>query len=344
MAGTQREGLPANQVEISLGTDADNLAQLFSHSEATANGLKLTDIIGHAFNQTLLRDNFYGSWADVWTPDPEKGVNDYGVKLTSPTDDISAYTRLIHDFLAAGRVGLRIWNDLPTPPPHGLDFLIGFGLAMANAKAIQLLHSPPSSALQYRDYLYSPTNRRVESLLLLSGMPGAEVQLAETIVDLVPIAADGGSAGAEKVDKYNESFVEYDKAMLAARIRPGVPVIGYGSPVRTWVKDNFNMPEPGINELVHLPLFPGQDPVPVLFANHPDVYLYDVDESDPVRADEVLTQDLITYGYQATTAQDWSLDKAKVLADQTAYWKSPKGQARMKEIAALQREEFGFGH
>ena len=333
------------QVAISLGSDEDELEQLFSYdSDESDSGLQLTDVIGHWFNQTLIRANFYGAWAEAWYPSPKSGVTDFGIKLTSPTDDVSAYGGIIPKFLAAGRAGLELWNSIENPP-EGLFFQLPLGLSMANTRAIQLLHYPPITVRQYMNYLYSPTNRRCESLLCFHHYPGPDLRLVETITDLVPIAADGGNAGAKQVDSYNATFVVYDRKMLAARLRdPSMPVVAYGSPVRNWIETNFDFKHVEVNQLVRLPLVDGGPPVAVLSTNHPTEYLYYTDGSDPKAAETLLTQDLVATGWQAETSLDWTKNKDDVLADQKTYWDSAEGQARVKVIRQSQDAEFGYAH
>ena len=158
-------------------------------------GASLGDVIGHVFNQTLQRDLFYGAWADVWDDDGQ-----YGVKITSPQDDVSAYGDVIPPFLAAAKKGLAKYKELKITDPD-LSFLPPMGLSMVRRKSVQLLHYPPTEAMTYSDYLYSPTNRRWESLLGYNGCDGSQYSLLETIVDAVPIAAPGGDAS--KITPHN---------------------------------------------------------------------------------------------------------------------------------------------
>jgi hypothetical protein len=113
------------------------------------------------FNQTLERDLLWGSWADAYV---RKG-GEYRLKLSSPKHDVSAYAKVVPAYLAAGRLALKAFNATVTNG-NGLQFQLPFGLAMVNVRSVQLFHFPPSETSSYSDYLYSPTNRRWEALLL----------------------------------------------------------------------------------------------------------------------------------------------------------------------------------
>lgn len=371
--------MPDNRVvEITLGTQEDEamLTELFSLTkEQVEGGLDVTDVFGHAFNQTLQRDGFYGAWCDTWAPSKKWGKEHYGIKLTSPTDDLSAYERLIPRWLEAGKKGLELWQKHEQAiqanaakqgtdgEPVEVKFLLPFGLAMANTRSVQLLHYPPTVTLDYMDYLYSATNRRWESLLILNGYPGAQHALCETITDLIPIAAPGGESGQKVIGDFTSDFVDYDKAMLAARIwDQRMPVVAYGGPVRDWISTTFGLPMKTVssgqqsaiqvNEIVELPIFEQQGKVQVLCANHPSEYLY-LTKSPPESGTErekyleqrksVMTQDLISAGWQTRTSQDWDLDKHAALAKATHYWTEGDGVERLEGIIASQDTEFGYG-
>ena len=234
---------------------------------------------------------------------------------------------------------------------------------MANTKSVQLLHYPPTVTLDYMDYLYSATNRRWESLLILNDYPGAEHALCETITDLIPIAAPGGDSGQKVISKFTTDFVPYDQAMLAARIwDERMPVVAYGGPVRDWISQTYGLPmkkdEKGqscsaieVNEIVELPIIEGKDKVKVLCANHPSEYLY-LTKTAPKSGREreeflanrrkVMTQDLISAGWQARTSQDWDLPKDKALEESTRYWKEGEGAERLQDVIDSQDAEFGY--
>lgn len=306
-------------VDISLGY-APEIYQLFSYSNPV---VPLTDVISHAFNQTLERDMFWGSWADAYV---KKG-GEYRIKLTSPNHDLTRYTKLIPAYLAAGRLALKAFNSKVTNAT-GLQFLLPFGLAMANVRSVQLFHFPPSEISSYTDYLYSPTNRRWEALLIENGFDGRDRTLVERIIDLVPIAADGGAG--KQIDEYNSDYTDYVRAQLNTFLgghrTHTPPLVGMGAPVRDWFREEFGVKQTlKPLSLIEMEIVKGRK-TPILFANHPSQYLYDTDE--PVTGGEdTLTHDVRREegkkSAAATKSPATKASAAKTSATKTSSTKSP---------------------
>lgn len=353
-----------NTVDIRLGT-APEVYQLFSYANPS---LALTDVISHGFNQSLERDMCFGSWANAYIDDD----GEYRVKLTSPTHDMSGYVKKVRDYLAAGRVALQTFNA-KVQHSNGFQFLLPFGLAMANVRSVQLFHFPPNETFYYSDYLYSPTNRRWECLLAQNGFDGRDNGLVERIVDVVPIAAAGGAM--KEIEPYNLDFVAYGKRQLRTFLTGdgGVtqPVVAYGGPVRDWLWKAY---KPQIKaqsgdagsgnplrvlSLIELEIVKGAR-TPVLCANHPSMYLYDTDipvpeGKAPAPTDDngtskgdgdypepltVMRQDLVAAGWQAAMSKKWDADPKRTLSRMQKRWASDD------EVEAIMREqntEFGFG-
>lgn len=340
-------------VDISLGT-APELYQLFSYASAV---VPLTDVISHSFNQTLERDMIWGGWANAYI---KKG-GEYRLKLSSPAADLTRYTELIPRYLDAGRLALQTFNAKITNG-NGMQFLLPFGLAMANVRSVQLFHFPPSETSSYSDYLYSPTNQRWEALLIENKFDGRERTLLERIIDLVPIAAAGGAG--QSIDAYNDDFTAYVRRQLAVFLtshHPShtPPVVAMGGPVRQWLRATYKLKrrlEP--LSLLTLSLVPGRQ-THVLCANHPSQYLYDTNKSPgdahklvhDVRwqggKEEVTTsaspytvmrQDLIAAGWQAAMSRDWAADPARTLREVSAHWTDPM----VHKVIQSQNQEFGF--
>lgn len=299
---------------------------------------RLEDVITFVFSQTLQRDCFFGSWAQAY----RNGNGEYRLKITSPQDDVSAYGTLIPRYISAGQQALAsYYGNIPCSARKGWEFLLPFGLAMANVKSIQLLHFPPLETFTYKDYLYSPTNRRWECLLAQNGFDGAHNTGVERIVDVAPIAAPGG-AGSELSD-YNEAFIPYAKAQLRNFLRPleqtcnrlTQPMVAYGEPVHHWLEQAFGLQQtPATLDIIRIPVLDGNDgqPAPttwVLCANHPSEYLYDTDLplSDAFKPNgeypppiSVMCQDLVAAGWQAHMANHPDDDPHRVLADLEERW------------------------
>lgn len=327
-------------VEIPLGTEWE-LTQLFSFIQS--DGVKFTDYLAHTFNQSLQRDLFYGSWADVYDDD-----GTLGVKITSPNQDVSGYERVVPAWLDAGRTALAVYSaDSEALDAAGMRFLLPFGLSMASSRSVQLLHYPPTETFTYLDYLYSPTNRRWECLLANNGFDGARNTVLERIVDVVPIAADGGDSSG--IEPYNQSFIPYALEMLEAvltPVRPGLatqPVVAYGGPVRDWLEAAFPKlieEELGVLSLLRLPLGSHGSHTPVLCANHPSRFLYFEDNSPETNL-EIMQQDLVAASWQIQMAADWNADPEVALEKAQARW--PAGSEQVARIARQQEVEFGWG-
>jgi hypothetical protein len=320
-----------NSIDISLEGTEEQLSRLFSYTDDRKNsGLTtLATYIGHFFNKTLLRDGFYGAWAQVWW-DQEKGT--YNLKLSSPHHDLSLYQQLIPAFLDAGKTGVEIFQEIQpniqeviSATKKEMRFLLPYGLAMANAKSIQLLHFPPLETFVYLDYLFSPSNRRWENLLGYNNYKDVNFPELESIVDCVPLAAPG--ADNVGIDPFNYTFTPYVKKMLRARLIPDgnstQPVVACGGPVHEWLQNAFPDQIQGDLQtlsLVELRLFDNDVKTPVLCANHPSLYLYYTRQEYSEKKKEILVQDLIATGWQATMAFGTEKSAQEVLNAQKDYW------------------------
>ena len=325
-----------NQVEFDLGTAA-NLRTIFSFCPLVASQkipAVLKDAIEHSVNQTLLRDLNFGAWANVFVPNQYKWNDDdvYRIKITSPNADqsVGPYQVTLPKFLQAISLGQATYvaqqpaltaqiakliaegNEqrqasanksgrpfVPlTPEDFKNSFLPPFGLSMVNTDSIQLLHYPPIETVTYMDYLYSPTNRRWENLLAYNQYVGWKNTLVETIVDIAPIAADGGASGGDLIEPVLEAFQPYAMQMLQALLRTSPsgkttqPIVAYGGPVGQWLMRNFNEElreqgvnmdhdkdgnpsQPSVGQAFTLHLFGNAGPAtPVLTANHPIMFNY----------------------------------------------------------------------
>ena len=349
--------MTTNSVDIHLGS-APEVYQLFSYANPA---LALTDVISHGFNQSLERDMFFGSWADAYIHDN----GEYRVKLTSPTHDLTPYVQRVADYLAAGRLAMDAFNT-KVLRSNGFQFLLPFGLAMANVRSVQLFHFPPNETFYYLDYLYSPTNRRWECLLAQNGFDGRNNSVVERIIDVVPIAAAGGAM--KQIEPYNLAFMPYGQAQLrtflAAAGAVTQPVVGYGGPVRDWLwtayKDQI---EAQLGEtcadnplrvlsVIELEIVHGAK-TPVLCANHPSMYLYDTNDpvataATPAKASSgddypdaltVMRQDLIAAGWQAIMSASYDADPNATLTAMKTRWSSDD---EVKQIMREQNTEFGY--
>jgi hypothetical protein len=206
------------------------------------------------------------------------------------------------------------------------------------------------------DYLYSPTNRRWENLLGYNAYPAPQNTLVETIVDLIPIAAAGGSAGSRALEPVQDAFVPYVKEMLDVYLRPSPsgkatqPIVAYGAPVRDFLQANFDQPELAVGSVISLQFMTSGPATPALCANHPSDFLSAAGRHEtpgPTNADQkyvqqdpkaVLLQDLKSAGWQTAMSQNPDADPKQTFQDAADYWdQNPDLVAR---IFAEQMAEF----
>jgi hypothetical protein len=335
-------------IEIKLGP-YNQMANLFALDSTST--VDLRDLIAHGINQTMQRDGLVGSWADVY-----KDANDtLGVKISAPFEKVQGYAKILPAFIAAGQIGYEAYQqNLSTIRAGKLFFYLPVGLPMLTTKSVQLLHYPPYEARTYCDYLYSPTNRRWESLLGYNGYDKAGVTALERICDAVPLAGPGSDATV--INEVEPAFYPYGKAMLGALLdQSGArtqPVVAYGSEAHDWLKSAFKgqiKGTPGLFSLYEIKVGTGKAVTPVLCANHPSEFLffdeqhYDKNKKPIPKAKwafDTMIADLIAARWQAQMAEKWDTDPFKVLAAAKKYWEAQADQ--VKQIVAAQEEEFGF--
>jgi len=337
-----------NSVDLTLSCTKDDLAEIFSFTaEKCIAGLtNLETFIGHAFNLTLQRDGFFGAWAKVWQKD-----GTYNLKLSSPHHDLSAYETKVPDFISAAQTALEIKRDKQSmidsvikSTGKEMRFILPFGTAMASTRSVQFLHFPPIETYDYTDYLFSPTNRRWENLLGYNGVHGTNFSVLESVVDCVPLGAPGGDA--DGINPFNDTFTDYVKVMLQARLRTykktTVPLVAHGSPVHDWLKKNYAVQIDGYFDtlkIAEIHFFDDDTKTPVLAANHPSEYLYYADKPYSQAKEKLLTQDLISAGWQARMSKHPNDCPFKVLDSLTAYWTA---NPRLTEIMNQEDQAYNF--
>lgn len=356
-----------NQVFIPFHEPKEVLASIFSYSQARYGDLtEMATYIAHYYDQTLRRDGFDGAWAQMLLNDE----GDYILKLCCEKSDLSAYEKKIPEFISAAKIGLKTFLEIEPALNNvgcAVEFLLPFGLSLIHSNSIQLLHYPPLESLVYHDYLYSPTNRRYENLLVSNDDSIDNINLMETIVDCVPLAAPGDDGYL--LQPYNNSFTDYGMAMLRTKLnshRHGERkqtqcVVAYGSAVASWLKldATFGPQLKGIGTsvltLLHLDILNNGSTTPVLIANHPSKYLYSTDSypyyvsanGDDMSPEEyiaykmlIMTQDLITAGWHAKMAQNPLEDAQYVLDTMRDYWNNH--QEKVAEIVHQQDLAYSY--
>ena len=321
-----------------------NLTPLFPFTPST---MKLADCIGLSLNQTLERDGFDGAWASVYTVKNPLPTDPVYVDIVSPDPnaDVTGYQALFTNWLAAVRAAVTIYTNISNKPAD-IAFLAPFGLAMLNTKSVQLLRYPPTETLGSMNYLYSPTNRRWETLLAYNGCTSPENKLLETITDLVPVAANGGTAGGTEITNIGNVFAPYDMQMLNVLLRAnnGVtqPVVAYGGEVMQFVGTQFPnaadispvtghpTTSPSPLSLYQLQVLASGPTTALLCANHPSKFMYE-------QTMDILTQDLVAAAWQVQMSRNPSADPAETLL---GAWNQWSNSPELSAILAAQTEEF----
>ncbi|MCA0154003.1 hypothetical protein [Winogradskyella vincentii] len=344
-----------SKIIIPLDFNKEDLATIFSYSEkryivkdGQGKDCQLTTLssyIAHYFDQTLLRDHHKGAWSQVLL----NNKGEYFLKMFCEHADLSPYEKLVPEMLKVAKIGVEIFKkevvgdqvDCP------VEFLLPFGLSMANTKSVQLLHYPPLESLVYLDYLYSPTNRRWENLLGFNAEHQNNFSELETIIDIVPLAAPGDDG--KDLETYTHTFTDYIKAMLRIKLSSAdnktQPLVAYGGPVRSWLCGNDAYGDQ-INEdlkvlsLLNLNILEDGSITPVLCANHPSQYLYMTDQGSSQTKIDVMTQDLIVAGWQLEMSNNPHLNAKRVLKEMIKYWNN--NLDKVKEIMDIQDKEYGY--
>jgi hypothetical protein len=324
-------------IQFKLGS-WDEMADVFAWDKSL--GIRLQDWIAHGLNQTMQRDGLLGGWADVY----ESPGDNLSVKMSAPFGAVKGYAKMVPAFINAARIGYQTYlANRKTIDQGKLFFWPPIGMTMLATKSVQLLHYPPYEARSFSDYLYSPTNRRWESLLGHNGYDITRVTPLERICDAVPLAGPGSDA--TYIQKVEPAFYNYGKAMLSALLRASgsrtQPVVAYGGPAHDWLKSVFHSQikrTPQLFSVYLLKIVPDRALTPVLCANHPSQFLFYEEYGPKWRFDTIL-QDLVAARWQAEMAEHPDADPVKVLHESQANWQSQR--ARVHEIVAEQIEVYG---
>jgi len=240
--------------------------------------------------------------------------------LVTITGEIPAtYQTIIEQFLQAGDLALAGAKKLHADEQWRANwrFYLPLGLAMQHHKSLQILHFPPDYVLNdVQDYLDTNTTKRWGALLTINGVPQAETDRFQTIIDIAPIAAPS-LAGKTLKNTYNY-FSAFTTSLIEHWTTPKsetsatIPVVVFGWPARNWFAKQYNIAldvlSTGIIELEN-----GRK-VAVIGANHPSYIWYagnvrDNPQGKPEtendayqRALKVMTEDLTVACWQSKMA------------------------------------------
>jgi hypothetical protein len=283
----------------------------------------LEQTVQHYLEQSLSRDGHDAAKVRI----TRRGDRIYASFSGVPAD----YDRPLRQLLDSGDLAFKGAERLNQDGKWQYDwyFFLPLGMALDNRKSVELLHFPPDYSLtQAQDYLRSSTTDRWAELLSVNGVAPAETPAYQTIVDIAPIAAPASAGSAlEGVYDYFSDYQQRMVAELTAGNGEGaLPMVAFGSPVRSWVKQRYgvSLEVLGLGQISPAP----NQSVAVLGANHPSYIWYAADPSnyggDQRKADQaglkVMGQDLAAACWQAGMGQQPSADAQATLSRCTQKW------------------------
>jgi phosphatidylserine/phosphatidylglycerophosphate/cardiolipin synthase-like enzyme len=328
----------SHEVRFDLGNETD-LKDLYSYPNSS-NGMTLEQTIEHYLTQRLERDGIALASAVV-----DKSGSVYETIIRGDSVDINGYATTIPDFLSAGMLAVQAVEDLEADNIWNNSewrFFLPLGLATENQRSVQLLHFPPDYSLTEQDYLNSSTSQRWETLLTLNAVSEEDASLFETILDIAPIAAPASEGSS--LDGTYTYFEPYVLDMLKVLTKSGdlgsdaLPIVAYGSPVRTWLSDHYNLTNFGVNSVAEIEIEPGVF-APVIGANHPS-YIWYATQTSRELAFDVMEQDLISACWQHAIGDDVTLDPTVQMASCVTQWQAnPLDVCIQMEIQAYSKSE-----
>ncbi len=350
---------PARGDFLNLGTIED-MNRLFSyplkHDELfeltqEGRGLKtsLSETIAWYVNSSLRRDGYNEAEAVVKAEDGHVAltITGHGMAAEAPQMYVQALAR----FLEIGKTGWECskMNAVEQNWHYNWRFFLPLGLAMVNHKSVQLLHFPPDSVLERdQDYLKASTTRRWAKLLIANGVPAAETDVYQNIVDIAPVSAPAAD-GVNLNVKFCATYTPYITMLLEAWVPMGNcarPMVGFGLPVRQWLQERLGIPESlGVLKLVTFGLQSGLS-VPVLTANHPSM-IFNLDDKlkDLIETPEddricplipTMQEDLIAAAWQVRMSADPLSSPEAILQECMATWRD---EVRTPDICRLIYEQ-----
>ena len=262
----------------------------------------LEQTVEHYLNQSVQRDGYPAAKVTV-----HRDNDKYYADISNVP---SEYHKPLNALLDTGELAYNGAQKLNSDGKWSYDWylFLPLGMALENRRSIELLHFPPDYSLtQAQDYLRSNTTDRWASLLTFNGIPAEQTPAYQTIVDIAPIAAPA-SAGSTLEGTYGY-FQDYQvrmvKEVTVASNGASLPMVAFGAPVRSWIKQQYGV-DLKVLGLGTISPNAGQK-VPVLGSNHPSAIWYTADPSnyggDMEKADaaglKMMGQDLSAACWQA---------------------------------------------
>lgn len=284
--------------EIDIG-DVTLVKRLFSYPNIGHESQTLQETVQHFLDDSIEREAL-GAYAVKFAVKKNRGM----ITFSGPNQTVvEALAQRYDSYFEIGEIGsveyLKLRNATQGWDPQW-QFLLPQGIAIENARVIEVMDFPPLTLIPKQDYLDSATTNQWWFLLGENGVTEKEKPLYSSILDIVLVAAPA-SHGKKLRDAgiYDGHFPKYTDAMVKLLstnrgTSANRPLLALGFPIREWIKQRWNV-DIGVNEIAVLEIEPGRFS-PVIGGNHPAYYLrskgtYGADHPT-VRA--ILRQDLIT--------------------------------------------------
>lgn len=311
---------------LDLG-DSQRVSRLFAYpnncSVICYRDWTLEQTVEHYLQQSLTRDGY---------PQASVRVKRDGKRVHAYFEGVPAeYAKPLRQLLDTGDLAYQGASQLNRDGKwqYNWYFFLPLGMALENRKSVELLHFPPDYSLtQAQDYLRSSTTDRWADLLSYNGIAPEQTPAYQTIVDIAPIAAPA-SAGSTLEGVYGY-FSDYQRRMVA-ELSAGsdgtsLPMVAFGSPVRSWIKQQYgvNLPVLGLGQVDAT----SERQVSVLGANHPSYIWYAADPANNNGSEDaanaagikVMGQDLSATCWQAGMSRQPTRDAQQLLSTCTQKW------------------------
>jgi hypothetical protein len=316
----------AADVTVKLGS-AERVTRLFAYPNncnvICYRDWTLEQTAEHYLGQSLQRDGYDKAKVTV-----HREQQDLYAKFTEVPE---GYGKPLEQLLKTGELayaGAKLLNK-DGKWQYNWSLFLPLGMALDNRKSVELLHFPPDYSLtQAQDYLESSTTNRWADLLTQNGIGAAQTPAFQTIIDIAPIAApaNAGSALEGVYSYFNAYQTQMVMQLTAGEGGQALPMVAFGSPVRSWVKQQYGV-SLDVLGLAQISPAAGQQ-VAVLGANHPSYIWYAADpenyDGDQQKADaagiKVMGQDLSAACWQASMGEQPSQDASPVLSACSEKW------------------------
>jgi hypothetical protein len=315
-------------VDLKLGS-TERVTRLFAYPNncnvICFRNWTLEQTVEHYLTQSVQRDGYSAAKVRVKTDNHQLYAEITGVP--------KGYDKPLAALLDAGDLAYNGAKKLNMDGKWAYSWylFLPLGMALENRKSVELLHFPPDYSLtQAQDYLESATTDRWATLLVDNGIPAAQTQAYQTIIDIAPIAAPS-SAGKDLEGVY-DYFKDYQTTMVKEVSQnakgAALPMVAFGAPVRNWIKQQYGATV-GVLGLATISPSAGVK-VPVLGSNHPSYIWYAADPDSytgpdaQAKADAagltVMGQDLSAACWQAGMGSKPGSDPAAQLKSCTQTW------------------------